>query len=271
MPAPMDDLENSNRQSTPETGPALPLRPPPEDPFLHLQRAQFAADRSLSLVEMFFVSGILTDLLLVLLLAWLLGVDRSRLLQRPFSLFVYLLLSTAAVLGLIFFFQWTRRHQPELRLRFRPPGKWWPEVLLAVLSIPLLLATMLVLRALFAALLPDWAAPENPVLKMIETPADLALFLGTGIIAGGLREEFQRAFIIQRTGVYFHSPYVGLLVWSVIFGLEHAAQGGDAIFITAVLGIQFGLLFIHRRNIFLPFLSHALFNTAVLAIYWASR
>ena len=58
------------------------------------------------------------------------------------------------------------------------------------------------------------------------------------MVAGGLREEVQRAFILHRFERHLGGAAIGLVVFSVAFGLGHLVQGRDAAVITGLLGAR---------------------------------
>jgi membrane protease YdiL (CAAX protease family) len=53
--------------------------------------------------------------------------------------------------------------------------------------------------------------------------------------------------------------------WSALFGLGHGTQGMDVMIATAVLGAIWGVLYLRRRSVVAPMVSHATFNLAQLA------
>ena len=57
----------------------------------------------------------------------------------------------------------------------------------------------------------------------------------------------------------------GVLVYSVLFGLGHYEQGYDATIATACLGASWGFVYLRRRSIVAPVVSHAGFNLAQVA------
>jgi membrane protease YdiL (CAAX protease family) len=60
---------------------------------------------------------------------------------------------------------------------------------------------------------------------------------------------------------------VGLLVFSALFGLGHIDQGIDAVLATSLLGAAWGGVYLVRRSIVAPMVSHAAFNLAQLLKY----
>ena len=102
---------------------------------------------------------------------------------------------------------------------------------------------------------------------MIRTTRDAGLFSVVAIVAGGLREEVQRAFVLRRFSTHLGGPGVGLAVTSLAFGAGHLVQGFDAAVATSLLGFAWGLMYLRRRSAVAPIVSHAAYNgTQVLQL-----
>ena len=112
---------------------------------------------------------------------------------------------------------------------------------------------------------------DNPLQQLIQTPAQAVILAIVATISGGLREEIQRAFILHRFEQHLGGAYVGLLLYSIVFGLGHSLQGWDAVLTTAMLGAFWGYIYIARRSIVAPVVSHSGFNAAEIFVYLASR
>jgi membrane protease YdiL (CAAX protease family) len=108
---------------------------------------------------------------------------------------------------------------------------------------------------------------DNPLEDMLRNRQDALIFAAVVMIAGGVREEIQRGFIVHRFGQYLGGAWWGIGIYSVIFGLGHVEQGIDAAIVTALLGVVWGLLYLVRRSIIAPMVSHAGFNLAQLVKY----
>jgi membrane protease YdiL (CAAX protease family) len=104
--------------------------------------------------------------------------------------------------------------------------------------------------------------PENPLASLLRNPRDAAVFAVVVVVAGGVREEIQRAFILDRFERHLGGALVGLGVFSLVFGLGHALQGWDAVLLTATLGVIWGALYLARRSVVAPIVCHAAFNLA---------
>ena len=103
--------------------------------------------------------------------------------------------------------------------------------------------------------------PTNPLERLASTPSQAALFSLVAILAGGLREELQRAFMLRRFEQYLGGATVGIWVISIAFGLGHVMQGWDAAITTGTLGAFWAWMYIQRRSSVGPIVSHAGFNS----------
>jgi membrane protease YdiL (CAAX protease family) len=118
---------------------------------------------------------------------------------------------------------------------------------------------MLVLRTAWPAL---HNVDANPFEALIRSRLD-ALVLGALVITtGGLKEEVQRAFVLHRFGQHLGGARPGLVLYSLVFGAGHVIQGYDVAIVTVLLGLAWGTLFLWRRSLVAPSISHAGFNAA---------
>ena len=102
--------------------------------------------------------------------------------------------------------------------------------------------------------------PINPFQDLLRTRRDALLFAGVVIVAGGLREEIQRAFLIHRFETSLGGATVGVVVTSLAFGLGHLPQGVDAVIATGTLGAFWALVYLRRRSMIAPLVSHSGFD-----------
>ena len=139
------------------------------------------------------------------------------------------------------------------------------ETVIGVLSLPLVVALVLALSLLIRTFAPFLHnVPENPLEGLLGTQTGLWAFLVVVIVAGGLREELQRAFLLHRFRRDLGHAGAGLVITSVAFGLGHTLQGWDAAILTGALGVTWGLMYLRRGNAIAPIVSHSLFNTGEL-------
>jgi uncharacterized protein len=225
----------------------------PGQPILPIQRLA-------ATIEVVLASGFPTQIaLIVALRGFGLGLRTSEGALSPTFIFTLSLLDAGIIIGLVFFFLRSHRESArEVLLGARPP---WREAALGVALIPAVFVGVILILAFILTLAP-WLhnVPRNPLEDLLTTRRDALIFAVVVMIAGGVREEIQRAFILHRFGQYLGGMHVGLAVHSVVFGLGHIDQGYDAAIATGTLGLMWGLLFIARRSVVAPVVSHAGFN-----------
>jgi membrane protease YdiL (CAAX protease family) len=135
------------------------------------------------------------------------------------------------------------------------------EAIIGALLIPVAFFMVVVLLNALRLVAP-WLrnVPLNPLEDLAKTPGEAALFAAVAILAGGVREELQRAFLLQRFERYLGGATVGIIVLSLGFGLGHIVQGWDAVVATGVLGAFWAVLYVKRRSTVAPLVSHSGFN-----------
>jgi membrane protease YdiL (CAAX protease family) len=225
----------------------------------------------LSLLEVVLCSGFPSQLVLsVLLMA--VGLASTSGDGLSFAFVVTLsVLDTAVVMSLVALFLAARGESAREVLLGRVPV--WGEVLRGVGLLPVVFGVVLVGGLLIQRLAPELHnVALNPLQAMLDSPVRLAVFAVVVVVAGGLREEVQRGFILHRFRHDLGGAWLGLVVFSAAFGLGHIVQGYDAALLTGLLGFLWGLVFLARQSIVAPLVSHALFNLAELAIFhYASK
>ena len=178
-------------------------------------------------------------------------------------IFALSLLDTVVLLSFITWLLMRRAESPrQVFLGGRPSG---PEVAVGVLSLPLVIALVAALMFTILRVAP-WLhnVPDNPLESFLGTQTGLVMFLVVVIVAGGIREELQRAFLLHRFRGDLGRPWMGVLITSLAFGLGHTLQGLDAAIITGSLGALWGVMYIRRGSAIAPIISHSLFNSAEL-------
>ena len=166
---------------------------------------------------------------------------------------------TAVLLGLIWWF--LRRNDESPRAVLFGHRPWTREAWLGVLLLPVVVAivagTGLLVRYLWPSL---HNVPQNPLQTFLGSATGVIVLSLVAVVAGGVREEVQRAFIIRRFESFLGGALVGVLAFGVLFGAGHLLQGRDAAIVTGLLGIFWGLAYLRRGSIVAPLVSHALFN-----------
>jgi membrane protease YdiL (CAAX protease family) len=101
----------------------------------------------------------------------------------------------------------------------------------------------------------------NPLEQLASTPGEAAALAAVAIIAGGVREELQRAFLLRRFELHLGGAVIGVALLGVGFGLGHIVQGWDAVFTTGLLGVFWSTIYLRRRSVIAPVVSHSGFNS----------
>jgi membrane protease YdiL (CAAX protease family) len=178
------------------------------------------------------------------------------------------LVDTAVLMSLIVFLLKSHGERPrEILLGSRPiAGE-------LKLGLPMTLAVFAIAIAVLGAV--QLLAPslhnisQNPLQDMVRRPQDVWLFALVVVIAGGVREEIQRAFILHRFEVWLGGAEVGVVVSSLAFGIGHRLQGNDVALATGLMGLFWGIVYLRRRSAVAPIVSHSGFNLLELAQYFA--
>ncbi len=147
--------------------------------------------------------------------------------------------------------------------------RWHADSRIGLLILPGLFAVTFLIGGLFHTFWPEYASEKNPLLEMIRTRQDLALFLISSVFVGGFKEEVQRAFILKRFERDLGGIWVGLLIWTPVFAALHYVQGVDKAIGAGVLGLIFGLLYAWRRRLAAPIVAHALYDITTLLLFWS--
>jgi membrane protease YdiL (CAAX protease family) len=248
-----------------------PAPEPPLDVPLAVPPRILPAQRIGALIEVTLCSGFPSQLLIIGVLAALGMPFRTQAGDlSPAFVFTLSLLDTLIVVGLALHF--LRAHRESARRVLLGPHRLWREALLGIALMPAIFLMVVVILAAIVTLAP-WLhnVPRNPLEDMLQNRQDAVIFAFVAMLAGGVREEVQRGFILHRFDQYLGGGLVGVVVFSALFGLGHVDQGLDAAIATAVLGAVWGAVYLVRRSIVAPMVSHAAFNLAQLVKYAALR
>jgi membrane protease YdiL (CAAX protease family) len=213
-----------------------------------------------ALLELLLCSGIPTQFFVagsLALIGWHPGATGQ--LTLPFLL-TLLGIDTVLLVGLVVTLLRLGGESPHAVLLGQRPIA--PEVirgLVAFLAVLLLVAltTIAIVRWVPGLITP------NPLATLASTRAGFVLYAIAGIVGGGVREEIQRAFIVHRCEQCLGGTIgaiVAVVGWGVLFGILHYLQGGAAMIVTGVLGTFWNILYVVRRSIVAPMVSHASFN-----------
>jgi membrane protease YdiL (CAAX protease family) len=128
------------------------------------------------------------------------------------------------------------------------------------LAVPSLILAASILAALLRFAPSLHTVEHNPFADLLRTPRDAWIFAVVVVVAGGIREEIQRAFILRRFEVWLGGPTVGLVLSSLAFGAGHLLQGIDTALATGTLGAFWGFVYLRRRSAIAPIVGHSTFN-----------
>ena len=224
-----------------------------------------ALDRAAAAFEVVLCSGFPTQLIVIAVLAsfGMRPQTAAGQLSGPF-IFALTLLDTVLVVSLIVFFFRVRGESIGKELFGRlPPGR---EALVGLALIPASFVLVVLVLVALQVVAPGLRnVPHNPLADLAKTRLQAAIFAFVVMVAGGVREEIQRGFVLRRFEDYLGGGAVGLVAFSIMFGLGHMEQGHDVAVATAVLGAFWGAVFLTRRSILGPMIGHAGFNLTQIA------
>jgi membrane protease YdiL (CAAX protease family) len=176
------------------------------------------------------------------------------------------LADSVALIGLVLLFLYAHGERPrDVLLGRRPAAQEF------ALGVPLILVALVLGGGILLAT--RYVAPwlrtveHNPLQELLRSPREAWLFAFVVFVAGGLREEIQRAFLLHRFDVWLGGGTVGVVVTSLAFGAGHLLQGADAAIATGLLGAFWGVLYLLRRSFVAPLVSHAGFDLMQIAQY----
>jgi membrane protease YdiL (CAAX protease family) len=242
------------------TGTGLDAPAPVEIPVEPTRHERRSMERLRAALEVFLCSGIPTQLFVsgLLLAVHVPSLKDGQLDATWVSLVT--LGDTLLVIGLAVLLIRSHGESPrELFFDSRPASIEAVYGLLLVL--PLLMGVGLVVLWLRLSLPALHNITENPFSAMLHSRLETAAFAMVALVGGALREEVQRAFLLTRFERHLGGPKVGLVVTSAAFGAGHWVQGWDASIAIGLLGAVWGFIYLRRRSVVAPMVSHAGFNS----------
>lgn len=212
--------------------------------------------------EVVLCSSVPTQLAIAVLLGFL-GLpprdDEGRL-SLPY-VFAVTLADTVVLIALMVFF--TRRQGESVAALWLGPRPVGREALRGLALVgPIFMVVVILLNSLRMIAPRLHNVEVNPLEQLAAGgPFDAVMFGVVVILAGGVREELVRAFLLHRFEQHLGGAAVGVVVLSTAFGLGHFDQGWDAVITTGVLGAIWAVIYLRRRSSIAPIVSHAGFNS----------
>jgi membrane protease YdiL (CAAX protease family) len=240
------------------------LEPTPEiiEPPVVQPPVVLPVERAAAALEVILCSGFPTQIVIITVLATL-GMQ-PKLADGSFNatfVFTLTLLDTVLLVGLVLFF--FRAHRESVRAQLFAQRRTAREILFGIALIPASFIVVIAVLMLVQLVVPSLRnVPHNPLADLVKSRSDAVIFAFVVMVAGGVREEIQRGFVLRRFEQYLGGGVTGLIVFSALFGLGHLEQGRDVALATAVLGAFWGAIFLRRRSIAGPMVGHAGFNLA---------
>ncbi len=222
-------------------------------------------DRAQALFEVALLAGVISSLIAAMPFA-MGSATRASLLEDIHLMSAYVLLEAA--ITLVFLFLIMHAHGETLAWLGLCWKRWRSNAMAGLAIVPILLVLTVVVAAVFQEFFPKYFLERNPLTELIRTPQDLALFIATALIAGGIKEELQRAFILRRFQAYLGGGKIGLITWSVVFGLGHFVQGAQGMVAAGIFGLIFGAVYLMRGNLIAPIVAHGAYDTVALLGSW---
>lgn len=216
---------------------------------------------ALSVVQSAIVSGVPTQVVIAAVLMLGFGLhpyETGDQLSLEFFAMLSFLDTALVALLILLFLTLNGEHSRDV---FIGPRSVPREIVRGLLLVPATFVgvTLIVLavRALAPAL---QTVPDNPLVQFMRSPLEAGIFVVVVVLAGGVREELQRAFVLSRFRHMRWGLPIVLVAYSVLFGLLHYDQGWDAAIGVGVLGLIWGLFYLKRRSAIMGMANHAAFN-----------
>ena len=245
---------------TDDLGPEIPAASPAE---LAPSDSQLSAlqQRVLAVLEVLLCSSLPTQFLIASVLTAI-GISPRTGDQLSLT-FVFILSVTDTAVLIALMVVITRAHGDSPWLLWRGRAPLIGEIVVGLMLVPVAVFMVAFLMGTIRTLAPELHnVPENPLEALATGGAGgAALFAIVAIVACGIREELQRAFLLLRFERHLGGATVGVIVLSTAFGLGHALQGWDAAIATGALGAFWAILYLQRRSSVAPMVSHAGFNS----------
>lgn len=213
-------------------------------------------------VQVLLVCGIPTQVIVGAMLALIAGVPVFDARGVSFEFVVMTSLVDTALIALLIrlFLILSGESSKSVFLGTRPVRG---EVLRGLALLPVVFAGVMTVVVGLRAIAP-WMhnVEKSPFESYLSSPLEAGIFLLVAVLAGGVREELQRGFILHRFEQRLGGIKVGLAAFTLLFGTLHVDQGFDVATAVGLLGLFWGIVYMRRRSVVLSMVNHASFNGA---------
>jgi membrane protease YdiL (CAAX protease family) len=215
--------------------------------------------------EVLMISGLITSILAALPFNAIPG-KSSGLMTSAIPTSIFLLIESA--ITFLFLAMLLRFHHERIQDLGLHWARWRSNALTGLLLVPFLFLINALIALIFREYFPKYFLETNPLTEIIRTPQQLGLFIFSALIAGGIKEELQRAFILTRFRKYLGGSIIGLILWSLAFGAGHYIQGVQGMVVATFYGFLFGLIYLISGSLIAPIVAHSVYDTLALLGYW---
>ncbi len=223
-------------------------------------------DRLQAFIEVLLLSGLASTFLASLGLALFHIRSMERLLQDVRLLSLYLL--AESVITLLLLAGMLKLHRESMASIGFCWANWKRNLVTGLALVPFLFMINGLVAILFKLYLPKYYMEDNPLIQNVHTPQQVALLIFSALIAGGFKEEMQRAFILNRFRNHLGGAGVGLVLWSLAFGAGHYVQGAQGVVIASLYGFLFGIMYLLSGSLVAPIAAHGAYDALAILAYW---
>jgi uncharacterized protein len=222
-------------------------------------------NRIQAFLEVVLMSGLISSILAAFPF-YLIPGKRAVLTSSAISTSIFLLIESG--IAFLILAMLMNQHQERLRDLGLQWKQWRPNVLTGIILVPFLFLINALIGFVFRVYFPKYYLATNPLTEIIRTPLQLGLFIFSALIAGGIKEELQRAFILTRFRDYLGGSLTGLIVWSLAFGASHYVQHLQGMVVATIYGFILGLIYLISGSLIAPIVAHSIYDTLALLGYW---
>lgn len=237
---------------------------PASEPLLTLKKDLWL-DRLQAFLEVLLLSGVVSSVVASFSLS-LVGARGAVLHLNVRLIASYVLLESLITLVLLVLVM--KSHEERFRDLGLRGDQWITNSVLGLGLVPIFFFINLLVAESFRVLGPQYFNDRNPLMETIRTPQDLIFFMVAALLAGGVKEELQRAFILTRFRDQLGGAKLGLILWSFAFGAGHYLQGLQGAVAAGLFGLLFGIVYLVRGSLVAPMVAHGVYDTLVLLSYW---